>query len=123
MAKQEEKQTAIELRKQGKSYSQIKQALKVSKSTLSNWLKNFPLAPKQLEKLMGKNEKRIENYIKTCRKRKENLLKQIYDEEKNVIFPLSKRDIFIAGLFLYWGEGGKTKEVFYFLVRKMFQYK
>ena len=23
---------------------------------------------------------------------------------------MSKRDLFIAGLFLYWGEGGKTKE-------------
>ena len=31
-----------------------------------------------------------------------------YQEEKNKWLPLSKRELFIAGLFLYWGEGGKT---------------
>jgi len=107
--KTKEKQIAIELRLKGYSYSQIKSELGLSKSTLSGWLKNYPLSEERIRELKF-NEKKIEKYRETCRKRKENILKGIYNSEKKIIFPLSKRDLFIAGLFLYWGEGGKTKE-------------
>ncbi len=106
----QDKQKAIKLRLEGNSYSQIKKELNVGKGTLSNWLKNYPLPEKQLRALRDFNAQRIEKYRETCRKRKEEILNKIYKEEKEKIFPLSKRDLFIAGLFLYWGEGGKTKE-------------
>ena len=95
---------------EGYSYSQIKKELGVSKSTLSAWLKYYPLSDERIAELTSKNHQRIENYIKTRRAQKEKILKEFYDREKSAIFPLSKRDLFIAGLFLYWGEGGKTKE-------------
>lgn len=103
-----DKQKAIKLRAEGYSYSQIKQNLKVSKSTLSAWLKDRPLTPERIRELKY-DEKRIEKYRETCRKRREKILNGVYEEEKKKIFPLLKRDLFIAGLFLYWGEGGKTK--------------
>ncbi len=110
MARTQDKQKAIDLRLKGYSYSQIKSELKISKSTLSGWLKNYPLSEERIKELTGKNEKRIENYRKTRLRQKEEILRKIYQKEKAEIFPLSKRDLFIAGLFLYWGEGGKTKD-------------
>ncbi len=108
MALKEKRAQALILRKQELSYSQIKKKLKVSKSTLSYWLRDYPLSREKINELRGNNEKRIERYRETRRKTKEKRLKEFYLEQKKKIFPLSKRDLFIAGLFLYWGEGGKT---------------
>lgn len=35
-------------------------------------------------------------------------LKDIYEEEKFRWLPMSSRELFYAGLFLYWGEGNKA---------------
>ena len=109
MAKRKEKQRAIFLRKAGKSYSQIKQILKVSKSTLSRWLQDYPLPLWRIRELRDQNQVRIENYRETRREKREAVLKEIYVREKKKILPLSNRDMFIGGLLLYLGEGGKTK--------------
>ena len=108
MAKFKERSEAIELRKKGKSYSQIKAILKVSKSTLSLWLQDYPLSEKRLRELRDWNQSRIENYIETRKRQRETILNDIYKSEKNNILPLTKRGVLISGLFLYWGEGGKT---------------
>jgi len=107
--KQIEKEKALELRQLGKSYREIQKTVKVSKSSLSLWLKEYPLSSDQIQKLRDNNPERISHYRETRRKQREALLKQIYDNEKPLILPLSFRDLFIAGLFLYWGEGAKTK--------------
>lgn len=99
---------AIELRKLGKSYREIRSVLGVSKSTLSYWLRPFPLSMERLREVRDWNRKRIENYIATRRKKKEELLHQIYSEQEKVILPLSDRELFLGGLFLYWGEGAKS---------------
>ena len=114
MALKEKREQALALRKQEISYSEIKKVIGVSKSTLSYWLRDYPLSREKINELRGNNEKRIEKYRETRRKTKEKRLYKYYIEQENNIFPLSKRDIFIAGLFLYWGEGSKamSKEVF-----------
>lgn len=114
MALREKREQALALRKQQISYSEIKKVLNVSKSTLSLWLRDFPLSQERINELRGNSEKRIEKYRETRRKTKEKRLQGFYLEQKKKIFPLNKRDLFIAGLFLYWGEGSKTisKEVF-----------
>jgi hypothetical protein len=108
MARFEDKNKALALRKQEMSYSQIKSILGVSKGTLSAWLKDYPLSKEKIDALRGKNEKRIEKYRETRKKTKEKRLNEFYLEEKNKVLPLTDRDFFIAGLFLYWGEGSKT---------------
>jgi len=108
MARFQDKEKALALRKKEMSYSQIKSILGISKSTLSGWLKDYPLSKERVNELRGKNEKRIERYRETRKCTKDKRLKQFYLEEKVKIFPLTKRDFFIAGLFLYWGEGSKT---------------
>ncbi len=89
ISKEIEKQKALKLRKLGHSYSQIKNSVSVSKSTLSLWLKEFPLSKSQIDLLRGKNPQRIERFRNTMKAKKDN-------EEQ------------IAGLYLYWGEGTKT---------------
>ena len=106
MARRQEKQEAIALRKKGKSYGEIHSALGINKSTLSGWLKDFPLSDEQREHCTNK---KVENYIATRKRNRELLFKRIYEEEKIKVLPLSARDIFIGGLFLYLGEGGKTQ--------------
>lgn len=110
LALHEEKLKALYLRKEGASYSQIRKVVKVSKSSLSLWLHDMPLSKKRLSELQGFNEARIEKYRETRRKTRETRRAKVREIAKKDIGSLSKRELFLAGLFLYWGEGGKTKE-------------
>jgi len=102
-----DREKAISLRKNGASYSQIKQVLKVSKSTLSYWLRSYPLSRERIRALRDKNEKRIERFRNTMRKKKERRLNVFYEQQHKFIFPFDKKSFYLAGLFLYWGEGSK----------------
>jgi hypothetical protein len=109
MTKVLEKRKALELRMLGKSYGQIRQELGLSKSTLSAWLRKYPLTQEQISLLNGSNQARIEKYRQTMRLKRDKRLKRQYNEVKKKLLPFSKRELFIAGLFFYWGEGGKTE--------------
>lgn len=102
------KSEAIKLRLQGKSYSQIKKELGISKSTLSGWLKNYPLSPERIKQLRDFSEQRIESFRNTMRKKRETRQDIIYQREKKYLLPFSKKEWYIGGLFLYWGEGLKA---------------
>lgn len=111
-----EKQTAISLRKQGKTYAEIKSIIpsRIAKSTLSTWLKDLKLTKKQekqlllktkkagnLARLKGANTNRQKGLV--TKKNAENYAKTIFKQYKNDPF-------FIAGLILYWCEGSKTQK-------------
>lgn len=108
MARFEDREKALALRMNGMSYSQIKNALKISKSTLSCWLRDYPLSKERIDELRGKNEQRIEKFRETMKRKHRDRLEGIYKEQKENILPLSDREIFIFGLGLYWGEGTKS---------------
>ena len=108
MVKLSEKIKVLSLRKEGKSYSQIKSVVNVSKSTLSRWLENHPLSKERIRTLQAFSEQRIEHFRETMVAKRELRLKKVYDKEKKKWPPLSKRELFLAGLFLYWGEGTKA---------------
>ncbi len=108
MARLKDREKALELRKEGMSYSQIKKILKVSKSTLSLWLRDYPLSKQRIRELRDWNEQKIEKYRETMRRKREKRLWAVYKIQKGLILPLNKRELFFAGLFLYWGEGAKN---------------
>lgn len=96
------------MRKEGASYSQIKEKLKVSKSSLSLWLHDMPLSEERLRELRDWNVVRIERFQNTMRCKREARWAEVLKRAAQDIGGLNKRDLFIAGLFLYWGEGTKT---------------
>ncbi|MEK7093536.1 MAG: hypothetical protein AAB927_03580 [Patescibacteria group bacterium] len=108
MARHKDRAAARTLRKQGKSYSEIKESLGVSKSTLSGWLRDMPLSEKRIRELRALSPRRIERFRETMRKKRDLHLADSYSKAARDIGTLSKRDIFIAGLHLYWGEGTKS---------------
>lgn len=108
MARLQDKIKALRLRQEGKSYSQIKRQLNVSKSTLSLWLADHPLSRERINELRAKNPQRIERFRATMAKKKSARQETIYQSVASSIGKLSQRELFIAGLFLYWGEGSKT---------------
>jgi hypothetical protein len=107
MARKLDKQKALIMRKKGMSYSQIKEKLGISKSTLSGWLFNMPLSEKRIRELQADSPIRIERYRNTMKAKKEARLRGVYKKVSKDIGNFLKRDLFLAGLFLYWGEGTK----------------
>jgi hypothetical protein len=107
-SKDESRELAISLRKLGYSYSQIKKEVNVSKSSLSKWLENFPLSSLQIEHLQGDRSQRIEKYRDTMRTKRESEQFLFLSGVQEELGPLSRREVLLAGLFLYWGEGTKT---------------
>lgn len=110
MARVLDKQKAIKLRLEGKSYSEIKSLMGISKSTLSGWLAPYPLSETKIRELRDWNSRRIENFRITFRNKREKRLKEVYEKVKNRIKNIHGRELFISGLFLYWGEGSKTNK-------------
>lgn len=102
------KAKAFAMRKQGMSYSAIKAELNVSKSTLSLWLRELPLTRERINELRAHSEVRIERFRNTMKQKRDTRLSLVNAQAKNDLGSLTKREVFIAGLFLYWGEGGKT---------------
>jgi len=108
MARIKDKSKAIELRKRGMSYSQIKAKLGISKSTLSGWLYDLPLSEKRIRELRDFSPMRIERCRNTKMKKRQTRLDSVYELVSKDIGKLSKKDLFLSGLFLYWGEGTKV---------------
>jgi len=108
MARLKDREKALELRKKEMSYSQIKKIIRVSKSTLSLWLRDYPLSKERIRELRDCNERRIERFRETMRRKKEDRLNKTYNKQRLEILPLNKKELFVAGLTLYWGEGTKS---------------
>ncbi len=103
-----ERQRAIELRKTGLTYAEIRNRLKVSRASLSYWLRNIPYIPTE-----GTRERRRLANIKTGQVLHErkllrtNQIKKIAEHEiRNIKF----NDLKLLGIMAYWTEGSKTKD-------------
>jgi hypothetical protein len=114
------KPQAIELRRQGKTFSEIQNAIgNVPKSTLSNWLRDVTLSDVQMQHIreimiesgsIGRHigsQKNHKNRLKRLAK-----IKRIAEDEyiQHIQDPL-----FLAGLLLYLAEGSKKSEQFQFM--------
>ena len=105
-----EKETAIKLRKEGRSYSEILTEVFVAKSTLSLWLRDVGLSKRQKQRLTKKRIKASLKGAKTKREQRIALTKEIKDRSKNKVGKLTKRELWLVGTALYWAEGTKQKE-------------
>ncbi len=104
-----EKQKALELRKQGLSYKEILTKMKVSKSTLSIWLREVELTKEQKARLLNKSERiRYEVAKKKVRARLTKTKEIINESRKEAIILSKNNDLFLLGIALYWAEGAKN---------------
>ena len=105
------KETAKKMRKGGASLGDISKKLYISKSTLSFWFKDMVLSESVIRKIKTKGKiKSIRGLLRYSElKRMERITRNILHKKEgaNLVGTLSKRDILMIGLGLYWGEGYK----------------
>jgi hypothetical protein len=111
MARIELRELARKLRRSGKSIRNISDILDANKSSVSNWCRDIALSSVQQKKLLQtQRETAIRTLSKSSELRREIRIQSTKKEfargAKNV-GSVNKRDLFIAGLALYWGEGYK----------------
>jgi Homeodomain-like domain len=106
-----DKNQAIKLRLEGKSYSQVSKALNIPKSTLSYWLKDLKLSKRAqllIEQRVNETSikaliKRNKNQTYLAKKRSEEIKKKAIREAGK----LKDNKLFLIGVALYWAEGYK----------------
>lgn len=105
-----EKQLAIKLRRQGLSYSEIREHLPIAKSTLSVWLKSIPLTKTQRKRLRQKGGQFLHLAQKAHKQKRIEKTKTIIHKARSEIYPINKDILHIIGSTLYWAEGQKQKK-------------
>jgi transcriptional regulator with XRE-family HTH domain len=108
--KKEEQVQAIKLRQQGLSYNEILQKVDVSKSTLSIWLRNTGVAKRHQQKFTLKRKLAQQKAQQACRDARINRELISIKAARKEITKISKRDLWLIGIALYWAEGAKQKE-------------
>lgn len=111
MAKSLLKLKARELRRQGISVKYIAEELHITKSSVSLWVRDIILSIEQLEALRKSSLQGAERgRLKSALLQKERRIKQLEEHKSSgikTIGALTDRELLIAGLALYWGEGSK----------------
>ncbi|MBM3209565.1 helix-turn-helix domain-containing protein [Candidatus Shapirobacteria bacterium] len=112
MAKTELRTEARKWRSIGESIKVIAKKLHVSPSTVSFWCKDIKLSLPQIKELERRAHdpnygKRLENSLRQQRARIEKT-KRLFNEGVTQVGRLTERELFIAGIALYWAEGFKS---------------
>lgn len=105
------RQEALKLRLAGKSYNEITRLLEIPKSTLSGWFTGLVLptrARERLQKRVAQGSfrglmKRNKNQTHLARER----VRVIRNKSKSEIQSITKNELKMIGLALYWAEGYK----------------
>ncbi|MFE1050255.1 hypothetical protein ACFW5S_31600 [Streptomyces olivaceus] len=106
-AKDDVRDRARELRLQGWTYDQIQVELGCSKSSISLWVRDLPRPerrePSEQAKLAAR--KRWEHELAI----RDEVRRQTKEAAARQIGNMTDRDLFMAGIALYWAEGTKDK--------------
>lgn len=106
------KRGAVELRKRGFSYNEIRKTIPVAKSTLSLWLKEIPLSPKYRARLYTKQIQILSRGAQSQKNRRAKVVSEIIaSSEKIIQHPLDTQTELLMGVMLYWAEGSKGKRL------------
>jgi len=104
------KNNALALRKRGLSYNEIRREVKVSKSTLSQWLRSVRLKPEHKARLYTKQISILSKGSKSIKERRAKVVDLIIEKARAEIKqPISLEILRLMGACLYWAEGSKKK--------------
>src|SRR5438046_1116378 len=102
------KNLARSLRKGGYSYSEIQKFANVPKATLSYWTQDVTLSEVQLERVMKKRSDAIRVGTKTRSDNVSRTIEQIEMAASKDIGKISKRELWLMGIMLYWRNRNKN---------------
>jgi len=113
MAKTELQTKAKSLRKKGESVKSIARSLGVSRGSVSLWTRDIELTSDQLAKLQANMQNgaaigRLKS-AKIHKEKRKQIAAQAIQEGMDKLGQMSERELLMAGLALYWGEGCKKK--------------
>ncbi|TSC71246.1 MAG: Uncharacterized protein G01um101449_13 [Parcubacteria group bacterium Gr01-1014_49] len=99
------------LRRQGKSIKEIARRVGASQGSVSRWCSNIILSREQRAELEKKRReagmKALSPWIQRNRELKQKDIRKQGQRGRRDIDRMTKRDLFMLGLGLYWGEGYK----------------
>jgi hypothetical protein len=110
MVKQDLKQKAVTLRKQGKTYSEIMKVVPVAKSTISLWLREVGLSVAQRQNITDKRRQAQKRGADAQRNKRVKKQTSIIENAQAEIGKMTLRELWLVGIALYWAEGSKEKE-------------
>ncbi|WP_406394591.1 hypothetical protein [Streptomyces sp. NBC_00887] len=106
-AKDDLREKARELRLQGMTYDQIQVELGCSKSSISLWVRDLPKPePRYTEE---ERLARMNAGLAALRTTQDAERRETKRLAREAVGHLSDRDLFLAGVALYWAEGAKDK--------------
>lgn len=108
-AKDDLRETAVAMRREGRSYREIREVVGVSKGTLSLWLRDVPLTEDQRLALALRAPASATRRARAIRASAAQRRARIQDEARAQIANLSESELFVAGVVAYWAEGTKNK--------------
>lgn len=101
------------LRKSGLSLNEISAKMNIPKSTVREWISDIELSQEQREILNRKVSKALqEGRFKTQTRNRQKRIEKVdklLKKGKIEIGKLSKKELLVAGVALYWAEGFKNK--------------
>lgn len=113
MAKSLERLQAREMRRKGESIREIAKKLVISRSSASLWCRDIVLTEEQVHVLAEREQKggAIGRSFAAAAKKEERLHRQelFAGFGANSVGKLSKRELLLVGLALYWAEGFKKR--------------
>jgi transcriptional regulator with XRE-family HTH domain len=101
---------AIKLRRRGYSIADIAKRLRIAESTASLWCRAVKLTPNQIAALSARTHRKLDRFFKLVEKQREKRQKtaaKIITDASTKTECLTNRELFIAGVSLYWAEGFK----------------
>lgn len=105
------KNLAMSLRRGGYSYSEIQKFVSVPKATLSYWFKDIKLSEAQLVRLQKKRNEAIQQGSQIRSKRVSEAIQKIERTSAKDIKDISKRELWLMGVMLYWRERVSDRDV------------
>lgn len=107
----EDKEQAFRMRLSGKSYTEINQELGIPKATLSDWFSQLVLSSIAQQRIQERTRERSLVGLLNRNKKQTTLAierrNKIRSEAKGMVKNISRRELFLVGIALYWAEGYK----------------
>ena len=106
-----ERKVARKLREEGLSINEICRRVHAAKSSVSLWVQDIKLTRAQEQELSSRGQKKeVIEKRRMTRLTRENMRRQIIvDQARGEIREISKNNLFLMGICLYWDEGSKTR--------------